>query len=394
MKGTGLWVWAGAGLLGLGGVLAAVWGGGPTPSGTGPAGTVRAGAGPIASGPCAAPSLSLELLGEARLPRMLFFQGTLVGGLSGITYDPRRGVYYALSDDRSQLAPARFYTLEIGLEDGRLLPGEVTVVGVTTLLAEDGAPFPARGVDPEGIALSPSGTLYVSSEGDSRKGIPPFVRELALDGSHRRSFRVPAAYLPAGDGQRGVRFNLGFEALTVTPDGGFLFTAAENALVQDGPKAAVGRRSPTRLLRLDVASGEPAGELLYLADPVAAPPLVPGALTVAGLVELLALDGESLLALERSYSAGVGNSIRLYRISLAGADPIAGRRRLDLAAEPLQPVCKELLLDLAELGLALDNLEGMTLGPTLPDGRRSLVLVSDDNFNPLQVSQFLAFALE
>ena len=55
---------------------------------------------------------------------------------------------------------------------------------------------------------------------------------------------------------------------------------------------------------------------------------------------------------------------------------------------------KSLLLDLRTLGLPLDNIEGMAIGPTLPDGRRSLILVSDDNFAATQFTQFLLFALD
>ncbi|NGY80198.1 esterase-like activity of phytase family protein (plasmid) [Bacillus megaterium] len=44
------------------------------------------------------------------------------------------------------------------------------------------------------------------------------------------------------------------------------------------------------------------------------------------------------------------------------------------------------------LGLSvLDNIEGISWGPKLPNGHDSLVLVSDDNFNRNQVTQFLAF---
>ena len=60
----------------------------------------------------------------------------------------------------------------------------------------------------------------------------------------------------------------------------------------------------------------------------------------------------------------------------------------------MTPAQKTLLLDLDELGLTLDNIEGMTLGPRLPDGRQSVLLVSDNNFTPGQVSQFLLFALD
>ena len=53
---------------------------------------------------------------------------------------------------------------------------------------------------------------------------------------------------------------------------------------------------------------------------------------------------------------------------------------------------KELLLNLDALGIPLDNVEGMAFGPDLADGRRSLVLVSDNNFAPAQFTQFLLFA--
>ena len=41
----------------------------------------------------------------------------------------------------------------------------------------------------------------------------------------------------------------------------------------------------------------------------------------------------------------------------------------------------------------VDNLEGMTWGPKLPNGERSLILVSDNNFSATQVTQFVALAV-
>jgi hypothetical protein len=53
---------------------------------------------------------------------------------------------------------------------------------------------------------------------------------------------------------------------------------------------------------------------------------------------------------------------------------------------------KKLVADFASLGLSrVDNTEGLCWGPDLPNGNRLLVAVSDDNFNPLQVTQFAAF---
>jgi hypothetical protein len=52
-------------------------------------------------------------------------------------------------------------------------------------------------------------------------------------------------------------------------------------------------------------------------------------------------------------------------------------------------MAKKILLDFNQLDIAIDNLEGMTLGPRLADGSQSLILVSDDNFRPEQKNQFL-----
>jgi hypothetical protein len=61
----------------------------------------------------------------------------------------------------------------------------------------------------------------------------------------------------------------------------------------------------------------------------------------------------------------------------------------------LRQAQKTLLLELpaAVGGQPLDNVEGMTRGPRLPDGRTSVLLVSDNNFTPGKDSQVLLLAL-
>ena len=61
------------------------------------------------------PNLSLEFLDSYTIPRDSF-QDTVVGGLSAITYDRDRDLYYVLSDDRSKKSPARFYTLKLDIQ--------------------------------------------------------------------------------------------------------------------------------------------------------------------------------------------------------------------------------------------------------------------------------------
>ena len=336
------------------------------------------------AGPAAAKGHKAELdfRGQAIVATGTTFEGTTVGGLSSITYDARRHVFYAISDDPGQFQPTRFYTIALDLRDGSLQDGDVRFEDVTTLLAPEGGPYAPFSLDPEGLALTKRRELIFTSEGIANRLVDPFVRRYALDGSFLGSLFVPPDFLPNAEGTRGVRQNLGFESAGVPPNGRFAFVATENALVQDGPPATISGGSPARIVRYHLQTGRLDRQWVYETDPVAELPVPPTQFSVNGLVELLPLDNEHLIAMERSFSVGApgtGNTIRLYDVSLSGR---SGHAR------------KKLLLDLDELGIPLDNVEGMTLGPRLRHGRRSVVLVSDNNFAAAQFTQFMLFALK
>lgn len=341
----------------------------------------------------------LEDRGTTSFATGFAFGSTEVGGLSGITYDSNRGVYYALSDDRSQIDPARFYTLEIDLSDGFLDAGDITFLAVTLLTDENGATFPPLSLDPEGIFLVRPGQLYISSEGDASASPPidPFVNRFNLVGRQNRALPVPGKFLPDEAGTTGIRLNLAFESLTATPDRRQLVTATESALQQDGPAADVGQPSLARILQYDLRNKQPEAELVYVVDPVPEVPNPPGAFRVNGLVELLALDDEgTFLALERAFSVGRGNTVVLYEISTGGATDVSDEETLFPGGSMVDfdPVSKRFLLDFADLGLIPDNLEGLAFGPPMADGRLPLVVVSDNNFNPAQETQFILLAVE
>lgn len=339
---------------------------------------------------------ALEFLGQEILPTGTTFAGTQVGGLSSISYDSGRHLFYTLSDDQSQFAPARFYTLRIDLSDGRLGAGDVQFQGVTTLRGPDGQPFAPFSLDPEGLTLTRDDRLVITSEGITSRLIPPWVRTFGLDGTMLGSLPVPDAFLPTPDASAGVRQNLAFEAAATAPNGQFLFVGMEGALFQDGPAASLAGGSPARILRYNLRTGRLDRQVVYVTDPIAEPPVPSTNFAVNGLVELLPLNNEFMLAMERSFSVGApgtGNTIKLYRIRLAGADDVNGVWSLAGKLGALRTAEKTLLLDLRTLGIPLDNVEGMTFGPDLPDGRRSLVLVSDNNFAAAQFTQFLLFAV-
>jgi hypothetical protein len=353
----------------------------------------------------------LRLIGHTTLAHKLQLKDTTVGGLSGLDYDRERGVYYALSDDRSDINPARFYTLKLPLTASSL--GAPELLSVTTLLAPNGKPYPNKRStsadspdvpDGESIRLRrATNTLYWSSEGNAALGTPAFVREQRLDGSYSSQVPVPAMFAFDKDGKKGLRDNKTLEGMGFTPSGDTLWVAMEGALLQDGPLPTMGAAGvasgPIRLTQFASHSGQPFRQIAYIPDAIPAAPTVlgitpPAALTPEafadnGIREIWMASETGMLVLERSWAYGVGNSLRLYWIDTEDADDVIDMPTL--AGAKFKPADKVLLLDFAQLGLPhLDNIEGMTRGPTLPNGNPTLVFVSDDNFQSSQVTQFVA----
>lgn len=334
----------------------------------------------------------IDSLGVVTFPTGTMFAGTEVGGLSGIAYDEHRAVFYAISDDRTV---PRFYTVDIDLSDGSLDTGDVEFLDVTFLSDKDNSSFAPGTLDPEDIDLPRPGFLYISSEGDADASPPidPFANRFNLNGKLTRALPVPDYYLPNPQGTKGIRDNLAFESLTSTPNGHLLYTATENALVQDGPIATLTNGSPARVLEYDLDRKRLLAEYVYIVSPIPQAPVPPDAFADTGLVDLQALDNcGTFLSMERSFAVGVGNTILLFETTTRGATNVSGWFALN---QPYDPMPKTLVADLeADLGIDPDNVEGMIFGPVLPDGRISLILVSDNNFNPSQTTQFIALAIE
>lgn len=342
----------------------------------------------------------LRYIGQQIVPTGYTYADTIVGGLSGIDFDPDTGEFYAISDDRS--SDARFYTLTLDLTrfNRRLGPGMsgVRFTGVHPLLDRDGKRFAGRSVDPEAIRLHPrSGTLLWTSEGNARRDAAPFVREMNAAGEPLREFELPTQYLARAGHTWGVRDNLAFESIAITPSGRHVVVAVENALAQDGPAASRRSGSACRVLVFDHDSGTVRAQYVYQVDAVVAPSLMPNGTETNGLTELLALDEDLFIAVERSFSAGSRLSIRLYLTRTAEATDVSALDSLHGAS--YRVMHKSLLLDLTDLtnedgsALWLDNIEAISFGPHLENGNRTLVLVADNNFRNSQQTQFLAFEI-
>ena len=326
--------------------------------------------------------------------------GTVIGGLSGISYDPSSQLYFVISDDRSAKNPARFYTARISLSANGI--DDVEFVSTHPWLDTSGKPFrpldvdaqpPVIPPDPEGIAVDPRRQrLYWSSEGERRPktstgqrcwtpgcASPGWTAAIAASSSCRRCWTMSAE-------ESGPRRNHALEGLALTPSGTYLYAAMEGPGYNDGELPTESSGALTRVTRFDVDTGKATAQYAYPLDPVSA-----GRGGDNGLTDLVALDDENFLAVERGF--GTHAVARVYRVEVGDADDVLARG--SLTAAPVKPMTKTLLADLSGTpGLApLDNIEGITLGPTLADGRQSVMMVSDDNFSPTQMTQFLAFAM-
>jgi len=333
----------------------------------------------------------LRLIGETRLPHKLAFQNTTVGGLSGIDFDPASGLYYLLSDDGGSQSPSRFYTARLAFTSDKLGAIELTSV---TLLQGLSAP------DPEAIRWhAPSQSLLWTSEGNALLGAQPSLQQARPDGALIRKFALPAMFdfgLLSGS-----RINSTFEGLAVTPDGLSAWLAMEAALRQDGPEPTIeAPGGPCRFTQIDVATGKSLRQIAYVPDAIPKAPFPPSANADNGVVEVLMLDAHRMLVLERAYMAGLDdktrNSLRLYLIDTRQASDTLSVAALKPGNHT--PAAKTLVADFASFPALtqLDNTEGMCWGPNLPNsngkpGNRTLLFVSDDNFNPRQITQFLAF---
>lgn len=348
----------------------------------------------LAAGLAATAGVRLRYLGSFEPPREGWeFQGVPVGGISGLTLAPD-GVFYAISDDKGKHVnpPGVIYELAIDL-DGTGIK-DVRVVGIVRLKTPDGAPYGYGDIDGEDVLWTPEGFI-VSSERD-REG-RPWIRRFSFSGEFLEELPIPEVFQPAfqGDSQvRGTRNNLAFEATSITPDYRRFYAMNEEALVQDGPLATPELGTPVRLVVYDLGDGpEVTGEYVYLTEPVfAAPPEGKfGDNGVAGMVYVGHIIPElDLIVMERSYVSGAGNHIGLFGVKINDAQNVMAIESLADPGqkEPIVVLDKVPLLiisddpSLTQVDFDPDNMEAITIGPRLRNGHYTLIIASDDNFNP------------
>jgi len=325
---------------------------------------------------------SAQLVGDVDLAPGLAVDGLVIGGISALGFSAADQSLLALSDAHRSHAPARMYAFDLTMS-----PFAVKPRGVTLLTGR----FASGHEDPEGLALWQDHML-ICSEGNS-KSDPPHpggLHRLDRSGAYLEAVELPPIFTDAFP-------NKSFEGLSASPSGRWFVLTTERGLPQDGPAPDFDRGTTVRIMRVDAERGEKTTHA-YRTDPVPRPADA-GQVDEAdiGVSALTMLDDDRVLVLERagvSVNGVFRNQIRIYAIDLRDAQPVD-----DTPLTPDAPVTeKRLLLDFDDIvdkltTPKLDNFEGMVLGPRLPDGRRSLILASDDNFSSAQRTVFVALAL-
>ena len=264
------------------------------------------------------------------------------GQYSGITRIGEES--YAVVHDKARGGGLYIFTLGF-MEDGTIGP-------VHAFETDAGGP---AGRDNEDVVYVPeSKTLFVAAEGDQS------IREYDLSGRETgRELAVPEQF-------KAIRSNAGFEALAYA-DGNFWATT-------EAPLPAENRPGIHRIQRFRLIGLKPCEQYLYQADE----PIISSAESknaqayVCGISAMTALPDSSLLVLEREVYVPGGGFLQML-----SAFSIVRLYRVEPLADSGEVLRKTLVTSFRTGALNLANFEGMCLGPVLPDGRQTLLMLAD-----------------
>ena len=288
-------------------------------------------------------NVSVNLIGSYTLPKQAF-EGEPIGGISAIAYDIPRDRLYALSDNRDR---PRFYTFkatDLNTPTPSLIPEAVTY-----LKDNEGNLYSPGQLDPEGVALTPTGTLLISSEGSPAQDIAPAVGEYNLTtGQLQTVLPIPNRYIPDSILSR-----------ESAADPATLLS--ENAQGERLRSGFGNDSDPSR--RLSAAEANPDDLPRRLSAAEANPDDLPRGLSVAEAQTQGIQENLSFEALAINVSSGAGGVYEPYRLFVATEGPLLQ----DLDVAPDIPYKNRLLhytIDQYQTTLISEHLYQMELSPS------------------------------
>lgn len=366
----------------------------------------------------------IELIGISRIPGIAtdlsretteLENGTphnRLGGFSALEYTGQGNRFAALPDrgpdDGATEYLCRFQLLDINVDYGAIPPVHVELVGTVMLKDQSGRHFtgsasvlkPGKAIagrlDPEGFRFGSPERFFVTDE------YGPQLIEFSTVGNEIRRLPLPSHLLvehPADSKQveneqnvRGRASNKGMEGLAVSSDGRTLTGIMQHVLLQDGKRQSDGKPEGIncRMVQIDVESGA-CVEFVYQLDSPR-----------NGLNEIVAFGSNEFLVIERDGLTGNDAEFkRIMKINVAGATNVLDLQQLPPADLPktIRPVRKQVFIDFLAPCFHLsedqipEKLEGLTMGPALSDGRRTLLVASDNDFEADVPSLIYVFAI-
>jgi len=219
-------------------------------------------------------------------------------------------------------------------------------------------------------------TLFIPGEQDQE------ILEYTFNGSKTGSrLSIPEIF-------RQNQNNYGFEALGYDPVTNLFWTTTEATLKNDG-EIASSSNPVSNLHRIQSFNGttlEPQGQYAYRADN---PEGNAGThMSVVGVPAVTALRDGRLFVLEREFFVGNGQDgdldiwakNKIFLVDPEGCKDVSGvtdLRTLDENDFITKQKLWERKTEMADTDSPLANFEGMCLGPVLPDGSHTLILIND-----------------
>ena len=365
-------------------------------------------------------SKDVELIGVAQIPGDAIDKTGLnevliddirhdrLDGFSAIAQAKRKQQFIAVSDrgpkDGAVDYACRFHTFKILIHPNRKKPVNIELVGTTLFKRKDGSTYSGLSLkhednqrfDPEGIRLLENGNLVVSDE------YGPHVVEFDFKkGREVKKHPVDKKFLIAKPGQTkaeenknntsGRQGNRGMEGLAVTPLGN-VYGLMQSPLIQDCERTEEGKLKGLNCRMVGLS--ETKKEFVYQLDDKS-----------NKLNEILAVDENVFLVIERDGKVGSESSYKKINvISIDGATDVQNINALpakklsdDVKPVAIKPVVKRCLIDLLDSRWGLhaqmpEKIEGLCFGPRLANGRRTLLVLSDNDFEK-QASQLFVFAV-
>ena len=341
---------------------------------------------------CSKPKdINISFVDEFTIPDSTYFNGNVVGGLSGIDFHDNE--YFFIVDDAKN---PRVLVAEILYEEDTInqinFKEEISIIDTTSQFLNNTI------LDLESVFIDKKGNLNLVSEGSINYQRNPSIFSITKESKFVELYELPENMQELNN----YRHNAAFESSTRSIDENFFWVATEAPLMNDGEEAQLKKTtSPVRFTKFNTLTRKATKQYVYQLEAV--PKEKKGNINLNGITAILELSEDTFLVVERAYQnnyGSYGNTVLLYEAKATEktSDVLSLQSLKDKEYKPLE---KRLLLNFNDIKNELtegiiDNIEGITFGPKLKNGNRSLLLVSDDNFQVYgkQLNQFIVLEIK